>query len=229
MLAMFVRRSSNPKLGDSVAVTYASIDATCPKDCALRDDGCYAQLGRVGIHEARLDDDGGTERAAREEYHAVTGQVLAGKVRDKTDMRLHVSGDARTGAAARYMYRIAKVWHSVVGGAVWTYTHAWRKVARRNWGTVSVLASCENHSHVVEATARGYAAAIVTGPHKDAKAYKVGDHTYIPCPSQTRGVKCADCRLCFDDKKLASRNAVIAFEAHGARRNNVVRRLEVLR
>lgn len=211
--ALFVLRSENKKLGD-VAVTYASIEATCPKTCPLKGDGCYAGLGRVALYERKLSHDRGPLGAAKDEWLAIKagtdGLPLAGR-----PLRLHVSGDARTVGAARTMARIQRYWSSKDGGPVWSYTHAWRNVDRLDWGGVSVLASVETVADAMVAHEMGYSAAIVTWPHASPKSYKVGGMTIIPCPNQTRGVKCDACRLCFDDKKLHERRAVIAFEAHG--------------
>jgi hypothetical protein len=37
----------------------------------------------------------------------------------------------------------------------------------------------------------------------------------LPCPQQTRGVPCSDCKRCFDDAKLRELGCTIAFANHG--------------
>ena len=55
--AIYVERSKNAKLLGSQPVdsTYASIKATCPSSCPLRDEGCYAQNSYTGMINWRLD------------------------------------------------------------------------------------------------------------------------------------------------------------------------------
>lgn len=114
---------------------------------------------------------------------------------------------------ARTLADGAKAWN----GPVWTYTHAHREVPREAWGRVSVLASCEKPQDAADAMDRGYAAALVTPPHpEDGRAYELGGVKVIPCPNQTRGVQCSECRLCFDDARLLASRSVIGFEVHGA-------------
>jgi hypothetical protein len=209
-----VLHSKNAKVGD-VAATYAPIAQTCPVSCPLRNNGCYAQSGNVGFKVRRTEEysaglNGDTvatlegDEIADMARHAPTGHPL----------RIHVSGDATSDYRAAQMARGARVWP----GKVWSYTHAWRDVSRTSWGRVSVLASCESVSQVILAAWRGYAAALVVAEHPaDGRAYRTPEGVkVIPCPSQTRGVLCTDCRLCWDDALLLKQGACIAFAAHGA-------------
>ncbi len=164
-----VTDSKNSKIG-LAAATYAPIAQTCPDTCPLKANGCYAQGGNVGMHVRRLEratDGLNGDTAAMLE----AAQIKDAKIRDDRPLRIHVSGDAITDFRARTISEAARSWR----GKVWSYTHAWREVARSSWNNVSVLASCES----------------------------------LP------QAKCTDCRLCFDDKALLARNAVIAFAAHG--------------
>lgn len=128
-------------------------------------------------------------------------------------LRIHVSGDATTTFRAQQMARGAARWR----GPVWSYTHAWRDVERKAWGRVSVLASCETLADVRSAHHKGFAAALVVERHPDdGKAFTAFGVKHIPCPSQTRDIKCTDCRLCWNDAMLLRQNACITFAAHGA-------------
>jgi hypothetical protein len=213
-----VMHSKNVKVGD-VAATYAPIKATCPTTCPLRDNGCYAQLGNVGFKVRRTEE-------YSDELNGDTVAILeADEVCDMAPyapknhaIRLHVSGDAITDFRASQMARAAQVWSLLTGGKVWSYTHGWREVSRTSWGLVSVLASCESLADVILARAKGYAAAVVVARHPaDGRAYRTPEGVkVIPCPSQTRDVKCTDCKLCWNDDLLLAQNACIAFAAHGA-------------
>ena len=209
----FVMHSGNSKIGASAA-TYASIAKTCPSSCPLRGEGCYAQGGNVGMHVRRLDArtaDMSADDCARLE--ALEIEAASYGAPKGHPLRLHVSGDATTARRAGYLARAAKRWQ----GPVWTYTHAWRNVPRHAWGRVSVLASCEQAWQASAALDAGYAPSLVVSEHPaDGKAYRDAFGTkIIPCPSQTRGVLCTECKLCWQDSKLVKDRAAIAFSAHG--------------
>ncbi len=209
-----VMHSKNAKVGD-VAATYAPIAQTCPTSCKLRDNGCYAQSGNVGFTVRRLE-------AAHTGLNGDTCAVLEGdEIADMAAhapnghaLRIHVSGDATSNFRAMQLARGAARWQ----GPVWSYTHAWRDVSRLSWGRVSILASCEALGEVVAAREAGYAAALVVAHHpQDGRAFRTPEGVkVIPCPSQTRDVKCTDCKLCWNDELLLAQGACISFAAHGA-------------
>ena len=209
-----IMHSRNDKVGD-VAATYAPIAQTCPVSCPLRDSGCYAQSGNVGFQVRRLErqlDGLNGDTCATLEGDEIAH--MAAHAPPNHAMRVHVSGDATSDFRAAQIARGARVW----AGPIWSYTHAWRDVKRTSWGRVSILASCESLSQVAEAQKAGYAAALVVAHHPaDGRARREENGVkVIPCPSQTRGVKCTDCKLCWDDQLLLSQHACISFAAHGA-------------
>lgn len=227
--AVFIPASHghNGKVG-RVDQTYASIEATC-RDCRLKDSGCYAQVSFTGYTVRRLDaqacDMTATE-VAKAEACAIDASYGGGAV-PGTSLRLHVSGDCSTVIGARYVGKAVQRWMARGGRVAWTYTHSWRRVPRVAWGPVSVLASVDDVRDAPEAMERGYAPARVVEsfPNGD-RAWVEHDIRWVPCPEQTRGVQCVDCKLCHDGDKLRSMGTGIAFAAHGARRK---RALTVLR
>jgi len=177
-----VEISSNSKVG-KVSATYAA-QQSCPKSCALMGNGCYAESGMVGMQTRRLNRAKQTAaKIARAEAQGI--RALTGRF----PLRLHVVGDCKTDYAATTVSSAADEHRAKFGNAVWTYTHAWRDVARASWGNVSVLASCETIQETVEAMAKGYAAALVLPAHKQLTAWREptsSSHvTVIPCPEQT--------------------------------------------
>ena len=222
--ALAVATSGNKKIGNA-ATTYAA-QTSCPTSCPFFDGGgCYAENGALGkFVTAPLN------RAASAVAHdGVDVAKGEGAAIDKMqvvpdqDLRLHTVGDCASDEAARIVAAAAARYHARGGGQVWTYTHAWRDVARESWGEVSVLASCETAADVALAKARGYATQITVeqfasdGRHiaGEAEGQHAAGVDILPCPEQTRGVSCTDCRLCFDDAKLRGRGYSIAFEKHG--------------
>jgi hypothetical protein len=231
MRAFYTSDSSNAKIAGNARVdaTYVSIGASCPKDCPLRGEGCYAQLGRVALQVARLDASGDARDAARDEARAIDRAYDGAKVPRGRMLRLHVSGDCRTASAARLVDQAVGRWQSRGGGIAWSYTHAWRIVPRAAWKHVSMLASMERLAEGAAALASGYAPACVVAEHPaDGRAFERDGVRWIPCPQQTRGVACTDCGLCLDARGLVDRGSGITFAAHGAARK-VKRVLELIR
>lgn len=217
--AFAVDLSENSKTGP-VSVTYASQNS-CPLTCPLRGAGCYAEHGPMGIWTARVNNANPTAtplQVALDEAAAIRE-----KVSGRFDLRLHVVGDCPTDESARIVSDAAL---GVLrrGKQPWSYTHAWKDVARESWGEVSVLASGEAPRQMVEAMDKGYATAIVVDKFKSDKLYEENGVKILPCAQQTRGVQCVDCRLCFNDTRLREKGITIGFEAHGSR-FKVVRRM----
>jgi hypothetical protein len=222
---MFVASSDNAKIGH-VAATYAPIKQSCPASCPLKDSGCYAQGGNVAFAVRREEAKAGgmsADQVARAEAREIKAYAVKG-IADARPLRLHVSGDARTNRAAQALASAAKTWRQHGGGAVWTYTHAWRNVKRSSWGTsVSVLASVESSHEAKKAIAKGYRVAMIVAEHNSERATVVDGLRYVPCPQQTRGVTCVDCKLCMNPLPTST---VITFAIHGASKK---RALTVLR
>lgn len=228
-LVTVVEKSRNSKIGD-VAATYVTLQS-CPSTCPLKDNGCYAQGGRVGGIVQNMN-------TYAEEIGATLLDIAIEEAQAIDDLmtmrplRVHVSGDWSTDEAARIGSAAVRRFRERGGGVAWSYTHAHRQVERESWDpAVSVLASCETLVEVVDAMSRGWAAAMVVPEHPpDGKAHKVetqiGDATVIPCVNQTRGVTCTQCRLCWNSEALLERRAVIAFAVHGNRVKRVQQIIE---
>jgi hypothetical protein len=181
---------------------------------------CYAEWGYVGVQARRLNRSTRTDPIglAREEARAID------RLSGARNLRLHVVGDARTEGAARILALAAARYRQRGGyvSRVWTYTHAWQRVGRRAWGQdISVLASCESAGQVREAHLRGYATALVVPSFRQAAAYDYDGVRLLPCPEQTRGVTCSQCRLCLDDRRLRDAGLTIGFALHGTGRTRL--------
>lgn len=233
--ASYVSESGNAKIMGSkkVDATYASIKSSCPKTCPLMGEGCYAELGHTGIHVKRLDEQAvgfSPLQVARAEANSIDESYKGGAVPSGRDLRIHVSGDCRTIAGARLVNKAVGRWKKRGGGNAWSYTHAWKNVPRDTWSNVSMLASVSDIAEASEAQSLGYVPSIVVGEHQSERAYTLegSDIKWIPCPNQTRGVGCSDCKLCFNDARLADGNFGIAFAAHGIKKNNIKRHLTVI-
>jgi hypothetical protein len=140
-------------------------------------------------------------------------------------LRLKVVGDFPTEHYARKIVGACEDYRYRSGRPVWGYTHNWKRLRRGVFGRVSMLASCETVGQARAAMRKGYAAALVVKEHLSGRHYLKDGLRVIPCPYETRGVKCSDCKLCFDDRRLRAGGLVIGFAAHGSGRGKV---LEVL-
>jgi hypothetical protein len=212
-LAYATNKSANGKTGPGVAVTGAA-QASCPPTCPFLGQGCYAENGPQGWQTSKLNKaavDATPSDIALEEAAKIV--ALPGN----KPLRLHVVGDCASDETAQIVSSAAEQYAAKHDKPVWTYTHAWRDVDRRSWGSVSVLASCETAEDVADAHARGYAVALVThDPHPGPERYELDGIEVIPCPQQTgRAENCGECLLCIHDDYLLNAERVIGFEAHG--------------
>lgn len=233
--AIYVSDSGNTKIMGSkkVDATYASIKATCPDSCSLKDEGCYAQTSFVGMINARMNRRARQDsplKVARSEAQTIDSSYDGGQVPTGRAMRLHVAGDSRTITGTRVLNAAVGRWKKRGGGDCWSYTHAWKHVSRNEWTNVSILASVATTAEVPEAREQGYAPAIVVGEHPSEKAYTLpgSDVKWIPCPNQTRGVGCTDCNLCMKADWLYQTNRGIAFSVHGVYKNRLKKHLTVI-
>jgi hypothetical protein len=225
MRSAFAARSNNRKLtlrGKGRAYATHASQASCDPSCALYRRGCYAERGNQGMFvTAQLNKSAAVRADTIARAEAASIDALPSDTRASL-LRLHVVGDCRTASAASIVSAAATRWMVRTGAAAYTYTHSWREVPRRAWGTISVLASCESIQDVKRAFRRGYATALVVPTHGSGKASVVDGVRLVPCPAQTRGVTCDTCRLCFDDQALRARHAVIIFAAHGNGKRKVI-------
>ena len=228
--AIYVSKSGNSKIG-RIDTTYAST-TSCPASCILRKKGCYAMSGMVGIHAARMNRESAGKDSrdiARAEAKAIDSAYKCGKV-PFTDLRLHTVGDCKSSCNVKVVNEAVGRWKARGGNKAYTYTHAFSVVKRSEWYHVSVFASIDSISQAKEATEQGYACSFVVADHASKKAFKVpgSDITWLPCPAQTMGKTCEECRICMDADKLFRNNQGVAFAAHGVYKNAIKKRLNVI-
>lgn len=219
-----------------VCSTYVSIKSTCPEECRFRNAGCYPQVGNSAQYVQQLDDsavgmDGYDIALAEADLinRAWPRGIPQDGARGGRDLRLHVAGDTACTKSAYALGWAAERWRARGGGAVWTTTHRWREIAPYAFGpAISVLASVETPGEVLQAIDLGYMPAITMVEFRDKRAFSLPEAPavkVVPCPSQTRGIKCIHCRLCF--KKLP-KGRVIGFQLHGNGARMAASRLPIL-
>lgn len=225
-----------------VSATYLPVQQTCPRSCPFRGHGCMAQSGYTGRSVRRLEAlakglDGW--ELARLEARAIDRLCVRGVPQDggrdgtgSRDLRLHVSGDVTITAGARALAAAVRRWQRRGGGSAWTFTHAWKTIAREAWGPISVLASVEAPRDAELARARGYTPAITVRSFPSESRFRLrgSDTRWVPCPAETRERTCVECRLCLDrESHLFETGGGIAFAVHGPQGGAARRRLPVVR
>jgi hypothetical protein len=220
-------RSRFQAIGPYCACTYVSIQQTCQDSCAFKDgNGCFAEAGYTGPLVRVLDESSlgmrpiGVALAEAQAIDALKRIPADGGKYGTTgrDLRLHISGDAYDVESARVLASAARRWVQRGGGTVWAYTHSWRVIPVEAWDPIQVLASCETPQGVAEAREMGYATALVVSDHRGAtRAYTVPEIAgkILPCPAETVGTTCVQCRLCLNADGLRRRTLTIGFSAHG--------------
>ncbi len=221
-----------------VSSTYVSIRGTCPEACVFRDSGCFVQSGFTQSLMNRLDDQAKTMTPSEvidQEVRALDAAwsrdpMPRDGAKGGRDLRLHVGGDTPNAESARKLGAACGRYKNRGGGSVWSYTHNWRTIHRDDFGEhIFVLASVEATEEITEARSRGYVAAITVREFPGTTVFDVGGHKVLPCPAETRGATCAECRLCLDrETRLRDLGYTIGFSVHGAGSNQAKRRLPVL-
>lgn len=217
--------------------TYVSIDATCPSSCKFKRNedgtpgGCYVDAGKTVFTIKRLDEE---SQGAHPDEVVVAEADLIDRAwpkgvpqdgdRGGRDLRLHVGGDTTSADATRFLADAVTRWKARGGGSVWTYTHRWAEIPRDAWGSISVLASVESPAQFAAARKMGYAPALVVSSHPTRRAQTWEGVKVIPCPAETAGTTCVECRLCLD-RPLFDMKAGISFALHGAGINHARVRL----
>lgn len=224
------RRTHRPHpAGPYCSATYVSIDATCPPTCRFKGNGCYVTEGFTGRANRLLNQAAAAQGLDGDDVIAVEaalldrafsrngGQVPQDGARGGRDLRLHIGGDVASQDGAQRLSDARDSWVRRGGGAVWTFTHRWMDIPRSSWGEISVLASVETVAEARFAELQGYVPAIVVERFASDRSFQLEgcDTRWIPCPAETRGKTCVECRLCLDAASLHKRGMGIAFAIHG--------------
>jgi hypothetical protein len=211
-------RSKPPQKLGFVFRTYRPVGLTCPSECPLLGNGCYAQSGPTSLHQRRAV---GGRVSLREAFrqlphgarvrHLVSGDLFQD---DRPD--LEAVAELREAHQAR---------PDVQG---WGYTHGWRRLDpyRLNLDNLTFNASCETEAEVRQALARGWPAVmVVPSDHPKRRAYE--GFEAVVCPNQTVGLTCDRCGLCLErDRSRDGRPLVVAFRVHGAQRKRATQAVQ---
>ncbi len=221
-VATVVEISDNAKTGP-MSATYTGYQ-TCPDSCPMKPvigpDGefqsspCYASCDFVGITMHRI-----TKAAVNTDLIQISKQECEGidSLSGRNILRLKVGGDTPNARYAKSLAKSCEGYSAKHGQPTYGYTHNWRAIPRSAFGSISLLASCDDVADIPLAKSRGYATATVVSEFPNgAKMFVIAGQKLVPCPNQVnKAVQCVDCKLCVNDAKLRQHDLTVAFVAHG--------------
>jgi hypothetical protein len=220
----FTSHSSNKKIGNIAAVSTSS--QSCPTTCGLFDE-CYGKLHFTGIQWRKLDKSG-------LDFVQVMDLIHALKKRAK--LRFNVVGDLAHQDGTIDTVKLLKLANVVKNRLIETilYTHhsidnalnvSALKLAFSKGLHINI--SCEDIDKAKKALDYGLNAVIVLPTGSIHKVIKHEDLTIVRCPAEYKeSIQCANCMLCSKDR--VQKRVVVAFTAHGAKRNALSKKLGVL-
>jgi hypothetical protein len=217
----FTSHSSNKKIGNIAAVSTSS--QSCPTTCGLFDE-CYGKLHFTGIQWKKLDKSG-------LDFTQVMNLIDALKKRSK--LRFNVVGDLAHQDGIIDAVKLLKLANTVKNRLIDTilYTHH----SIDNYLNVSALKlafskglhiniSCEDTEKAKHALSYGLNAVIVLPTGSIHKVIKHDDLTLVRCPAEYKdSIQCANCMICAKDR--VQKRVVVAFTAHGVKRNALSKKL----
>ena len=219
-LVHLTRTSSNVKTGPIPVST--SSRASCPTTCKLKDNGCYAENFPLKVHWDRIT--AGRRGQTYEDFVDEIRRLPKGQL-----WRHNQAGDLAgdndvIDAEALHQLAIANI-----GKRGFSYTHypmtpanaAAVKQANEHGFTVNLSADNLDIADTLLALRVGPVVAIVPPGWKGTTP--AGNKVTV-CPAQRLdSMTCAICQLCYK----ADRVAIVAFEAHGARKATVMKTFQL--
>ena len=231
-----ISKSANGKTGP-IATTYRAgaynYLATCPLNCPLRANGCYADNGHCGLAWRK------TSRRAPAANDPAALLDFVKSLPAGSLLRHHVAGDIHRDLSlipkGRYKAPAAKrkaPAASVIdkpylkalrkavpaAGIAWTYTHSLQYLYKERPpldGETVINISAADDQQAVDAIARGHPVTIIQAVNKGVKALSDGTRV-ITCPALLGDAQCINCG---NGKPLCARrdrDYVIAFTVHGS-------------
>ena len=208
---MNITTDGNEKIGKKVVIVNRPVELTCPPDCALLGNGCYAEKTENRFQQAR--------RFAMANLALTVAQIqetIRLAVNMKKDIRIHERGDFLLKGKLDRKYLAAwrkAITASVVKPYIWVYTHVYQKsISNLQQEGVAVYASVHSEKDVKKAKQKGFTlfAWAIDTPKKKGGSQDFPAKIELPvigktlvCPEQRLGRKkitCDKCRWCIEGK-----------------------------
>lgn len=217
---LWVPHSMDRKLGPMPA-TY-SAGSTCPDACALKDQGCYAEFGKLGYHWSRV-----AERGLSWPDFLYEVACLP----DGTLWRHNIAGDLQGAADRLDVGKLNDLALCNAGKRGFSFTHyplrgaserAAVKAANADGFTVNLSADTLEHADQRAELDVGPVAVTLASDAPPHQRTPAGRHVVL-CPAETNGLTCSSCQLCAQPQ----RKAIVGFRAHGQWSRRIDERLRL--
>ena len=213
--AHLTRVSANAKTGPiPVSTTEAN---TCPPSCPLRDKGCYAKGGPLGLHWGAV-----SQRKRGMDWGAFCAEIAS--LPRGTLWRHNQSGDLPGEGERIDAGELLALVEANKGRKGFTYTHKHRAenldlIRAANALGFTVNLSANNLAHADSLAETGAGPVCVLLPHDVTRnTLTPQGRKVVICPAtQREGVSCATCKLC----SRGDRSCIVGFPAHGVSRKSV--------
>lgn len=216
MRVQFIQKSSNAKIG---AIPCSVTErASCPPACPLiGEGGCYAD---AGFH-TRLNWDKVSNGERGIDWKDFLQKVES--MPDGTLWRHNVAGDLPGENNQLDALKLRQLAMVNAGKRGFTYTHYpdteenLQAISAANDAGLTVNLSANSVGHAIELARHGLPVAAMVPIDHGNETRTIDGVKFITCPATYReGITCATCKLC----SIQNRDAVIAFPAHGSRKNS---------
>jgi hypothetical protein len=213
------RISANAKTGPIPVST--SSRTSCPSTCAFKGNGCYAENHPLVHHWNKVTD--GRNAIGWDDFVDEISRLKAGQIwRHNQAGDLQGANDVIDAPALRQLARANR------GKKGFTYTHYpptkenVKAIRAANKAGFTVNLSADSLLDADRLAPLGLPLVVVVPVGWKGSTTPAG-HKVTLCPAQFKEyITCATCQLC----QKADRHAIVAFEAHGARRKTVTRIVE---
>lgn len=202
----------NSKTGP-IVVTVTE-ESSCPIDCPLKDSGCYAAVGHVGMHWRKVSK--GERGGDWSELIKTIKRLPAGMI-----WRHNIAGDLPGDGVSIDGELLGSLVRANSGKRGFTYTHY--KPVGENLNIIessnklgfTVNLSANNVSEAVSYFNNHKAPVVTVLPSSAPNLQIVDGVKIVACPAEkTDKIKCINCGLC----AIPDRDYVIGFRAHGAQK-----------
>lgn len=211
-------QSRNIKTGP-IPVSTTSRD-TCPNACPLKNNGCYAEIGRLAIHWRKVSS--GERGLTYRQFLASIKSLPEGQL-----WRHNQAGDLPGKGNDIDVFALADLVNANKGRRGFTYTHkpmtkaANRKAiasANRNGFTINLSADTLVMADELADLGVAPVAVILPSNTGDVNTVTPKGRTVVVCPATYRkDITCMSCKLC----QKADRKTIVGFPAHGTIKKKV--------
>lgn len=218
-------KSNNKKIGKIPCTTTER--SSCPDACPWKNNGCYAEGGRVAFHWLQ----GKQKKISWEELCENVSSFKEGQL-----WRHNVAGDLPGNLNKIDHSLLAKLVEANRGRLGFTYTHKpvgekgqalvnARAIYAANKSGFTINLSADCLSEADELFDLGIGPVVTVLPSDAPQVSKTSKgRRVIACPAETKDITCSTCKLC----QKRDRKTIIGFRAHGNRKNLVNKRLQVI-